>query len=467
MEKKKTAGELLQEKLLYKQKDAAVVLDEKEMKKVFDFNKGYKKFIDAGKTEYEVVDYTVEYIKSLGYKEYEFGKKYNAGDKVYVNNRNKSLIMTTFGTLPVSEGVYIAASHIDSPRLDLKPRPLYEDKELAYFKTHYYGGIKKYQWTAMPLSLHGVVYKADGSVVKVRIGDDKADPVFCVTDLLPHLASDQMSKNAMQIISGEQLNILIGSYPFKDDKVSEKVKLNIANILFEKYGIVESDFLSAELTAVPAFEARDIGFDRSMIGAYGHDDRVCAYPILMSEVEVKAPKHTTVTVFADKEEVGSDGTTGMASMFFIDFIEDLAESQGVALRHVLAKSKCLSSDVNAAVDPNFPDVIEKNNAAYINKGVVLTKYTGSRGKSGTNDATAETVSFFRNIFDEAGVIWQTGELGKVDQGGGGTVAKYVSAHNIDTIDLGVPVLSMHAPFEVVSKTDVYMTYKAISAFYNN
>ena len=466
MANEKTAGELLSEKLLSKPKNVAEAIDEKEMEKVFEFSEGYKKFINSGKTEYDVVDYTVEYIESLGYKAYEFGKKYNAGDKVYLNNRGKSLIMSTIGSLPLSEGVYIAASHIDSPRLDLKPRPLYEDKDIAYLKTHYYGGIKKYQWTTIPLALHGVVYKADGSVVKVCIGDDKNDPVFCVTDLLPHLAADQMSKNAMQIISGEQLNILVGSLPFKDDKASEKVKLNIANILFEKYGIVESDFISAELCAVPAFEARDIGFDRSMIGAYGHDDKVCAYPILMAEVEAKNPKHTTVTVFADKEEVGSDGTTGMASMFYIDYIEDLAETQGVALRHVLRNSKCLSSDVNAAVDPNFPDTHEKYNSAYINNGVVLTKYTGSRGKGGTNDATAETVAFFRNIFDKAGVIWQIGELGKVDQGGGGTVAKYVSAHNIDTVDLGVPMLSMHAPFEVVAKTDLYMTYKAIAAFYN-
>ncbi|MEG1687736.1 MAG: aminopeptidase, partial [Angelakisella sp.] len=327
-------------------------------------------------------------------------------------------------------------------------------------------GIKKYQWTAIPLSLHGVLLKKDGSTVEIRIGDDPSDPVFCVSDLLPHLAADQMKLTLAEGIKGEQLNILIGCMPFKDDKAAEKVKLNIANLLFEKYGVIESDFLSAELTAVPAFAAQDVGFDRGMIGSYGHDDRVCAYPSLIAELEAKKPAYTTVTIFADKEEIGSEGTTGLASMMLRDYIEDLAQGEGAEVRHVLANSKCLSSDVNIAFDPNFPDVSERRNTSYMNYGVVLTKYTGSRGKSGTNDAPAETVGYFRKLMDDAGVIWQTGELGKVDQGGGGTVAQYVSYHNVDTIDLGVPVLSMHAPYEVVSKCDVYMTYKAIAAFYH-
>ena len=461
----KTKGQLLQEELLMKPKNIGDLLSEKELEGVFDFCEDYKTFLTECKTERETVDYTIEILKKNNYTEYVAGKKYLAGDKIYMNNRGKSLIMTTFGTLPLSEGVFIAASHIDCPRLDLKARPLFEEAEMAYLKTHYYGGIKKYQWTAIPLSLHGVLIKKDGTSVTVRIGDVPTDPIFCVTDLLPHLASDQMKKSMADGITGEQLNILVGCMPFKDDAASEKVKLNIANILYKKYGIVESDFLAAELSAVPAFGAQDIGFDRGLIGSYGHDDRVCAYTSLIAEIEAKTPAHTTMTVFADKEEVGSDGNTGTASMFVIDFIEDLTQSAGLELRHVLAKSKCLSADVSVAFDPAFPEVSEKKNSAYINYGAVLTKYTGSRGKGGTNDASAETTAFFRNMLDEAGVIWQTAELGKVDQGGGGTVAKYFSYHNIDTIDLGVPVLSMHAPLEVVSKCDVYMTFKAIEAFY--
>lgn len=461
----KSEGMLLAEKLLMKPENMGDTLSNEEISNAFEFCEDYKEFLTLCKTEREAVTYTIDILKKRGYTEYSSDKKYKAGDKVYKNNRGKALIMTTFGTLPISEGVHIAVSHIDSPRLDLKPRPLFEEAQLAYFKTHYYGGIKKYQWTAIPLSLHGVIVKKDGTTLDVVIGEKPDEPIFCVTDLLPHLASDQMKQTMSDGIKGEQLNILVGCMPFKDDKASEKVKLNIANLLFLKYGIVESDFLSAELCAVPAFGARDLGFDRSMIGSYGHDDRVCAYPILIAELEAEKPQHTTVTIFADKEETGSDGTTGMCSMFMRDYIEDLAQVEGAEGRHVMENSKCLSSDVNVAFDPSFPEVNEKKNTAYLNYGVVLTKYTGARGKSSTNDATAETVGYFRKLFDDAGVVWQTGELGKVDQGGGGTVAKYVSYHNVDTIDLGVPVLSMHAPFEVVSKCDVYMTYKAIKAFY--
>lgn len=465
MDETKTEGQLLQKKLLMEPENMGNTLSDAEIKTAFDFCEDYKDFLNKGKTEREVVRNTIAILTKNGYTHFVPGTNYKAGDKVYLNNRGKALLMTTFGTLPLTEGVHIAAAHIDSPRLDLKPRPLFEEAQLAYLKTHYYGGIKKYQWTAIPLSLHGAVVKKDGTTLEVIIGEDPADPIFCVTDLLPHLAADQMKLTMNEGIKGENLNILVGCMPFKDDKASEKVKLNIASLLFQKYGIVESDFLSAELSAVPAFCAQDLGFDRGMIGSYGHDDRVCAYPSLMAELAAKKPLHTTVTLFADKEETGSDGNTGTSSMVLRDYIEDLAQAQGLEVRHVLAKSKCLSSDVNVAFDPAFAEVHEKKNTAYLNYGVVLTKYTGSRGKSSTNDASAETMGYFRDLMDTAGVVWQTGELGKVDQGGGGTVAKYISYHNVDTVDLGVPVLSMHAPFEVVSKCDVYMTFKALDAFY--
>ena len=461
----KTQGQLLQEQLLMKPENLGETMSQQEIEASYAFCEDYKTFLNQGKTEREVVNATVARLEKAGYTPYQPGKQYKAGDKVYKNNRGKAIFITTFGTAPLSQGVHICASHIDSPRLDFKPRPLFEEAQLAYFKTHYYGGIKKYQWTAIPLSLHGTIIKKDGTVLEVTIGEDPADPVFCVTDLLPHLAADQMKKTMAEGITGEQLNILIGNMPFKDDKASEKVKLNIAKLLFEKYGLLEIDLLSAELCAVPAFQAQDIGFDRGMIGAYGHDDRVCAYPSLMAEIGCKMPTYTTVTVFADKEETGSDGNTGTASMVLRDYLEDLAEGAGIPVRRLLENSKCLSSDVNVAFDPAFAEVSEKRNNCYINYGAVLTKYTGSRGKGGTNDASAETMGYFRQVMDEAGVVWQTGELGKVDQGGGGTVAKYISFHNIDTVDLGVPVLSMHAPFEVVSKLDVYMTYKAVKAFY--
>ena len=461
----KTQGELLQEQLLMDPKNMGELLDDGELEAARVFCEGYKKFLDRAKTEREAVSYTLELLKGFGYVPFEAGRKYAPGQKVYQINRGKALIMATIGREPVSAGVRIGASHVDSPRLDFKPRPLFEEAQLAYFKTHYYGGIKKYQWSAIPLSLHGVIVKKDGSTVEVTIGEDEEDPIFCVTDLLPHLAKDQMKQTMAEGIKGEQLNVLVGCHPFRDDKASERVKLNIMNLLFEKYGVVESDFLSAELCVVPAYPARDLGLDRSMIGAYGHDDRVCAYTSLMAELECKDPQYTTVTVFADKEEIGSTGSTGLQSWFLRDFLEDLAQAEGCQVRHVLARSKCLSCDVNAAFDPAFGEVSERRNTAYLNYGPVLTKYTGSGGKSGTNDADAEMVAFVRRLLDDAGVIWQTGELGKVDAGGGGTVAKYVAAHNVDTIDMGVPVLSMHAPFEVVSKCDVYMTYKAMKAFY--
>jgi len=363
--------------------------------------------------------------------------------------------------------VNLVAAHIDSPRLDMKQNPLYEKDEVAYFKTHYYGGIKKYQWPTVPLSLHGVIIKADGTKVTVNIGEDENDPVFCVSDLLPHLADEQYKRPAPKLIKGEELNIIIGSRPFRDDEGSELVKLNIMLILNEKYGIVESDFISAELEAVPAFKAKDVGFDRSLVGAYGQDDRVCAYTELMAVLELNNPEKTAVAILTDKEETGSDGNTGLRSSYLRYFIADLASTFGVKGRTVLQNSRCLSADVNAAFDPTFPDVFEKRNSALLNGGVCVTKYTGSRGKSGTSDASAEFAGEIRRLLDANGVIWQTGELGKVDIGGGGTVAAYIANLDVNTIDVGVPVLSMHAPFEITAKTDIWAAYRAFEAFVNN
>ncbi len=460
---KKSEGQELESKLLAKPKNLGEE-DASLLKKANEFCEGYKEFLN-NKTEREVVEYTIPLLKSKGYKEFARGKKYAPGTKLYINNRNKNLIMITIGKKDVSEGIRIGASHIDSPRLDFKPSPLFEDSDLAFFKTHYYGGIKKYQWSAIPLSLHGVMTLKDGKNVKIVIGEDDGDPQFCVTDLLPHLARDQMKKPATEIITGEQLNILIGCWPFKDDKVAQKVKLNIADMLFKKYGVTEKDFLSAELCAVPAFKPRDIGIDRSMVGAYGQDDSSCAYANLMAEIDSKDPEYTTVTVFADKEETGSDGNTGLNSSFLMDNIEDIVSPYGAELRHVLVRSMCLSCDVNAAYDPAFGENFERANCSFLNHGAVVSKYTGSGGKYSTNDASAETMGFLRSVLDKANVTWQVGELGKVDNGGGGTVAMYVSAHNVDTVDLGVPVLSMHSPFEVTSKADIYMLYLAVKAFY--
>jgi len=464
MEQKTTAKEL-KEKLFLKRKNTYAEMTDEEICKADEFCEGYKAFLDAGKTEREACAEAVRIAESNGFKPFVKGTRYNAGDRVYLNNRGKSVILAVIGSQPIENGVNIVAAHIDSPRIDLKQNPLYESEELAYFKTHYYGGIKKYQWPALPLALHGVIYKADGEAVTVKIGEEENDPVFVVTDLLPHLADEQYKRPANKLIKGEELNILIGSRPFKDDEKSENVKLNIMYILNEKYGITEEDFISAELECVPAFKAKDIGFDRSMIGAYGQDDRVCAYPALMAAVDTEGvPSKTSVTILTDKEEIGSEGNTGLRSAYLKYFIYDLAEACGVAGHTVLSNSKCLSADVNAGFDPTFPEPFEKMNAAFLNKGVVATKYTGSRGKSGTSDASAEYVSEIRNLFNENGVIWQTGELGKVDFGGGGTVAMYIANLDIDTIDIGVPVLSMHAPYEITAKNDVYMAYKAFSVF---
>ncbi len=458
-----TAKEL-KEKLFAQKKNGILNANEETMKKADAFCEDYKAFLDAAKTEREAVNTAIKLAEQKGFVEFDCEKEYKAGDRMYINNRNKAAAFIVMGKRPVIEGVRVTAAHIDSPRLDLKPNPLYESNELALFKTHYYGGIKKYQWTAIPLSLHGVVIKRDGTSVDVRIGDDENDPCFVVTDLLPHLAAEQSKRTLSDGIKGEELNVLIGSYPFKDDSESELVKLNILKILNEKYGIVEKDFLSAELECVPAFNARDIGFDRSLIGSYGHDDRVCAYPALRAAMDMDTPEHTVIIVLADKEEIGSEGNTGLNSSFLKYIFMDIAGMQGVDGYKVMRNSKCLSADVNAAFDPTFPDVMEPRNASYLNYGAVITKYTGSRGKYSTNDASAEYVGYVCKLLDDAGVVWQAGELGKVDAGGGGTVAMYISNLGLDVVDLGVPVLSMHAPFEIVSKFDVYMTYLTVLAF---
>jgi aspartyl aminopeptidase len=467
-DKKNTKSKQLKEKLFIRKKNSVLVFTDAEQKKADKFCEDYKNYLDLAKTEREAAEQAVIELEKAGFVPFEAGKKYKAGDKVFTVNRGKSVIAAVIGREKLSGGVNLLASHIDSPRLDLKQRPLYEDAELAYFKTHYYGGIKKYQWTAVPLALHGVIVKSDLSQVKINIGEDDSDPVFAVTDLLPHLSEEQYKRPANKLIKGEELNILIGSRPFKEDEGSELVKLNIIKLLNDKYGIVEADLLSAELEAVPAFKARDIGFDRSLIGSYGQDDRVCAYTTLKALLDLtKAPKKTAVVVLTDKEEVGSDGNTGLKSAYLKFFLADLADMHGVALRTLLTNSKCLSADVNVAFDPTFPDVCDKLNTAYINHGVALTKYTGSRGKASTSDASAEFTAEVRRLFDANKIQWQTGELGKVDMGGGGTVAMYLANLNIDTIDVGVPVLSMHAPMEITAKNDIFTAYRAFGAFIAN
>lgn len=460
----KKESELLKEQLFMKKPHSYTVMDDGEVKKADEFCEGYKAFLNSSKTERKCVSFFVSEAEKRGFEPFDRTKKYSSGDRVYLNNRGKSVIFAVMGRRPVSDGLRISAAHIDSPRLDLKPNPLYESDDLALFKTHYYGGIKKYQWTALPLSLHGRVIKRSGEAVDVSIGENEGEPRFCVTDLLPHLATNQMKRTLNEGIKGEELNILIGSRPFNRDEGSDLVKLNIMKLLNDKYGIVEADFLCAELEAVPAIPVCDIGFDRSMIGGYGHDDRVCAYPAAMALFDTEAPEYTSVVILADKEETGSDGNTGMQSSCFKYFAGDLAQSCGCDGRAVLSCSKCLSADVNAAFDPTFSDVLDKNNASYLNRGVVVTKYTGARGKADTSDASAEYMGWVCNTLSDANVQWQTGELGKVDLGGGGTVAKYIANLNVDVVDVGVPVLSMHSPFEIVSKLDVYSAYMAFRAF---
>ena len=453
----------LEEALLYSAKPVAE-LQPDTVALAEEFCRGYKQFLNESKTEREAAALSIRMLQEAGYKPFEPGRRYEAGEKVYYDNRGKCVLAATIGREPLSAGIHMNMSHIDSPRLDLKQMPLYEDGGLALFKTHYYGGLRKYQWTAVPLALHGVLYKAGGEKVEFCVGEKDDDPVFCVTDLLPHLSREQNERTLRNGIRGEELNIVVGSLPIQEEGAKQKVKLFTMQLLNQQYGIVEKDFIRAEIEAVPAHKARDVGFDRALIGAYGHDDRVEAYPALLAEIEVQSPRFTTLCVLTDKEETGSNGTTGLRGDYVFHFIQQLCAAQDADYVACLMASKCLSSDVNAAFDPTFPEVNDRRNCAYAGKGVVLTKYTGSGGKSDTNDASAEMVAYIADLLDDAGVVWQIGELGKVDQGGGGTVAKFVAERNVDTIDIGVPVLSMHAPFELVAKTDVYMAYKAFAAF---
>ena len=458
----------LKEKLLSGQKNGYDRLSGKQLEAMEAYCAGYMSFLDASKTERLCAQESIRLAEGKGYRPYIPGEPLKSGDKVYVNNRGKSVLLAHIGKCSPAEGVQIAAAHIDSPRLDLKPNPLYEDSELAFFKTHYYGGIRKYQWVAVPLELRGVVAKTDGSVVPVNIGGGVGDTKLVITDLLPHLGQEQAKKPLATAIPAETLNLLMGSRPIGEDDDKDRVKLAVMELLNRKYGITEDDFASAELEAVPAFNASEIGLDRSMIGAYGHDDRVCAYAALKALLDLsETPEKTAVCVLADKEEIGSVGVTGMKSAVFDAFLEDLCQDGEMpgTLRACRERSFCLSADVTAAFDPDYADVYEKRNAAFLNHGIGLCKYTGSRGKSGGSDADAETVAYIRHIFDEEGIVWQIAELGKVDAGGGGTVAGYMANRNITTLDAGVPVLSMHAPFEVVAKLDCYETYRGMTAVY--
>ena len=451
--------------LLYKPEhglDRIGAVKEAEMN---DYCEQYKAFLDVSKTERECVVSAIRLAEAKGFRSYTPGMDIAPGDKLYYNNRGKAIMLMVIGQKPLSEGANIGAAHTDAPRLDLKPNPLYEDAELAYLKTHHYGGIRKYQWVTVPLELHGLVVRRDGSEVYVKIGDDPRDPQLVINDLLPHLGREQGKKPLNEAIPSESLNILVGSRPLRDDDGSDRVKVEVLRLLHEKYGITEEDFISAELEAVPAANARDIGFDRSLIGAYGHDDRVCAYAELAALLALDKPEKTAVCIFADKEEIGSEGVSGMQGNYFEYIMGSLCRSQGVGLRECLAHSFCLSADVTAAYDPNFAEVYERRNSAYVNYGIGLCKYTGAGGKSGASDASAEVVGKVRKLFNDEGVIWQMAELGRTDAGGGGTVAKYMAKRNIDTLDAGVPVLSMHAPFETVAKLDCYMTYRGMKAIF--
>ncbi len=447
-----------EKKTVYEQAGAKIV-DE-----AYEYAKNYVKFLDAAKTEREAVCESVRIAEAAGYRAWSFGEPMKAGDKLYYNNRGKNIFLMRIGTESINNGIRITAAHIDSPRLDLKPVPLYEENGMSFFKTHYYGGIRKYQWLAMPLALHGVVVKQDGTVVDIVIGENETDPVMYITDLLPHLARAQSSKTIGEVFQAEKLNILVGSRPV-DGEEKDAVKAGVLNYLNKTYGIAEDDFLSAELSIVPAARARDVGFDRSMICGYGHDDRVCAYPSLTAMIDSTDTAHTAMCLLVDKEETGSDGVTGMQSSLITDIISEITKALGGNEGAVRANSKCLSSDVTAVYDPNYADVYEHRNSSLLGCGVSICKYTGSGGKGGTSDASAEMVAWTRRFLNEAGVVWQICELGKTDVGGGGTVAKYMANHNIDTIDIGVGVLSMHAPYELIAKVDLYEAYRAFKAFY--
>ena len=470
MSKEKTKSQLLAEKLLRKPQSCFEKYSEEMLKSAREYSGGYMSFLDSAKTEREAVSSAVEMLKKHGFAEFDPKKKYSAGDKVYLNNRGKALVAAVVGSGKAEDGVSIIAAHVDSPRLDLKPCPLYEDKGLVYFKTHYYGGIKKYQWTAIPLALHGVVVDGNGNSIQVKIGEDDSDPVLYITNLLPHLSATHNERKATDIVKGEELNALLGSTPFDtEDETKDAFKLNIMNLLHEKYGITEDDFVTAELELVPAVKSRYVGLDRGLIASYGHDDRVCAYPALTALLETQKPARTCMCVFADKEETGSDGNTGMQGDYLKNFIIQItaATDPDADICTVFRNSRAISSDVTAAIDPTYADVMDPRNCSVLNYGPSVDKYGGSRGKYGCNDASAEYVGSIARIFNEAGLCWQTGELGKVDAGGGGTVAKFISVLDIDVVDCGVPMLSMHSPYELASVYDIYSFHLCCAAFYNN
>lgn len=473
--KNSSSGKILQESLTHKWRNVWESVNEDEREKIFGISEEYKSFLDKGKTEREAVKEIIRLATENGYisleEIIEKGIKPTPGMKIYANNKDKSIVLLVIGKEKLEKGMHIIGSHVDAPRIDLKQFPLYEDESLALLKTHYYGGIKKYQWVTLPLALHGVIINEKGEKIDVVIGEDEKDPVFFITDLLPHLAKDQMEKKMSEGITGEGLNILIGSIPYKDEDINEKVKLNILKILNEKYGIKEEDFTTAEFQVVPAGKSKDVGLDRSMVGGYGQDDRVCAFTSLRAILDVDNPNKTAVALFVDKEEIGSVGNTSMESKFFENVVSELInlteESYSeLTVKRALANSSVLSADTVGAFDPNYPEVTDKKNSPYIGKGIVLVKYTGSRGKGGCNDANSEYIAKIRKIFNDNNVVWQMGELGKVDQGGGGTIAYILANYGMDVVDCGVCLLSVHAPYEIASKADVYMAYKGYKAFFN-
>ena len=462
-------SEELKEKLFDKKENGWKSVNDEKRQAIFDFSKGYMDFLNQAKTEREFVKKARKLADQNGFKDIIEFDTLKPGDKVYFVNRNKSMYLAVIGTESIEKGLHIIGSHVDSPRLDLKPNPLYEDTEMAYFKTHYYGGIKKYQWTTIPLSIHGTIVKTNGEKIDICIGEDENDPIFTITDLLPHLAQDQMEKKLKNGIDGEDLNLLIGSIPY-EEKGKDQVKLNILNILHQKYGITEADLTSTEIEVVPAFRARSMGFDESMVAAYGQDDKVCAYTSLAAMMELENVKNTAVCILSDKEEIGSMGNTGMESHMFDFFVSEILNKLGVNKPNLLDKvfcfSKMLSSDVDAGFDPIYASVSDKINAGFLGKGISLNKYTGARGKSGASDANAEYVAWVRKVLEENDIHYQVAELGKVDVGGGGTIAYIIANKGADVIDCGVPVLSMHAPYEVTSKYDIYSAYKTYKAFWN-
>lgn len=470
----KTEGELLYEKLSYKRSNTWEKFDNNDRKRVVEFCDSYIDFLNRCKTEREHINDSVNLARTKGFVDINeiiaSGRKLEPGMRVFSVNRNKSALFAIIGSNDLEKGLNIVGAHVDSPRIDLKPNPLYEKNSLALMETHYYGGIKKYQWVTVPLALHGVVIKKDGQKIDINIGEAEADSVLCITDLLPHLAKEQMEKKMSEAVPGEGLNVLVGSMPHDDDKVSQRVKLNILKLLNDKYGICEEDFLTAELQLVPAYKARKVGLDASMVGGYGQDDRVCSYTAFNALLDLDSVQTTSICLLADKEEIGSEGNTGMQSAFFENFVAWLCKLSienydDIELRKTLENSRALSADVNAAVDPNFEEMFELMNASFLGQGIVMTKYTGARGKSGASDASAEFISQVRKIFNDNNIVWQTGELGKVDKGGGGTIAMFLAKLGMDVVDCGVAVLSMHSPFEITSMADIYTTYKAYKAFY--